>query len=43
MKGERFQKANPNLKVNANVVATVDQPQVKIEFIDGTIVRIAFL
>ena len=36
VKSERFAKANPNLKINTNVVATADPPLVSFEFIDGS-------
>mmetsp|Transcript_14571 Transcript_14571/g.17243 ORF Transcript_14571/g.17243 Transcript_14571/m.17243 type:complete len:115 (-) Transcript_14571:33-377(-) len=37
MSGDRFKTANPKLLVKTNIVGTVDPPQVKVEFVDGTV------
>lgn len=40
MSGNRFKTANPKLLVKTDIVATVDPPHVKVEFVDGTVVRV---
>ena len=35
VQADRFKKANPTLKINANVVGTAAPPSVSIEFVDG--------
>mmetsp|Transcript_23181 Transcript_23181/g.33907 ORF Transcript_23181/g.33907 Transcript_23181/m.33907 type:complete len:114 (+) Transcript_23181:224-565(+) len=37
VQAERFIKANPKLKINKNVVGTIDTPSVEFEFVDGTV------
>ena len=39
VQAERFSKANPKLKIKANVLGTVDPPIAEFEFVDGTVVR----
>ena len=39
MQAPRYTKANPSLKINMDIVATPDAPEVVFKFIDDTEVR----
>ena len=39
VQAERIEKANPKMKLNCNIIGTVDPPSVEFEFIDGNKVR----
>ena len=42
VQAERISKANPKMQLNVDIIGTVDPPQVKFEFVDGTKVRIFY-